>query len=91
MIIETVYFDGDWVALVKVQNELTGNYITSVRQIRGAYGEEFIRHDGNRVDVHRELEKAKRELDDIGRLRERNRKLERFVYEGGAEARRKAY
>ena len=85
MRIEIVDFDGDWVALVKVQNELTGNYITSVRQIRGAYGKEFIRHDGRRVDVHRELEKAKRSLDDIMRLRERNRELER------AEARRKAY
>lgn len=79
MKIETVYFDGDWVALVKIQNELSGNYITSVRQIRGGYGEEFIRHDGNRVDVHRELEKAKRELEDISRLRELNRKLERQV------------
>ena len=79
MIIETVYFDGDWVALVKIQNELSGNYITSVRQIIGGYGEEFIRHDGKRVDVHRELEKAKRELEDIRRLRELNRKLERFV------------
>lgn len=79
MIIEIVAFDCDWVALVKVQNELTGNYITSVRQIRGAYGEEFIRHDGKRVDVHRELEKARRELDDIRRLRERNRELERCV------------
>ena len=79
MRIETVYFDGDWVALVKIQNELSGNYITSVRQIRGGYGEEFIRHDGKRVDVHRELEKAKRELEDISRLRELNRKLERQV------------
>ena len=79
MIIEIVDFDGDWVALVKVQNELTGNYITSVRQIRGEYGEEFIRHDGRRVYVHRELEKARREQEDIMRLRELNRKHERFV------------
>lgn len=79
MIIEIVDFDGDWVALVKVQNEWTGNYITSIRQIRGEYGEEFIRHDGKRVDVHRELKKAKMELEDIRRLRERNRELERFV------------
>lgn len=79
MIIEIVYFDGDWVALVKVQNDWTGNYITSVRQIRGEYGGEFIRHDGKRVDVHRELEKAKRALDDIRRLRERNRELERLI------------
>lgn len=79
MIVEIVRFDGDWVALVKVQNDWTGNYITSVRQIRGDYGEEFIRHDGRRIDVHKELKEAKRELEDIRRLSERNKELERLI------------
>lgn len=52
---------------------------TEVCRNDGVNGEEFIRHDGKRVDVHRELEKAKNELEDIRRLRERNRELERFV------------
>ena len=61
MMVEIVRFDGDWVALVKVQNDWTGNYITSVRQVRGEYGEEFIRYDWRRVNVDKAVEMARRE------------------------------
>ena len=71
MIVEIVRFDGDWVALVKVQNEFTGNYITSVRQVRGEYGVEFIRYDGCKVYVNKEVEGARREESYIKYLRER--------------------
>lgn len=79
MMVEIVRFDGDWVALVKVQNDLTGNYITSVRQVRGEYGEEFIRYDGRRVNVDKAVERARREEADTRYLREKNKELERFV------------
>lgn len=79
MIVEIVRFDGDLVALVKVQNDWTGNYITSVRQVRGEYGEEFIRYDGRRVKVAKEVDRARKLEADIEYLRKRNKELERFI------------
>ena len=79
MIVEIVRFDGDWVALVKVQNDWTGNYITSVRQVRGEYGEEFIRYDGCRVDVSKSVNRARELEADIEYLRKRNKELERLI------------
>lgn len=79
MIIEIVRFDCDWVALVKVQNEWTGNYITSARQVRGGYGEEFIRYDGRRVKVAKEVDRARKLEADIEYLRKRNKELERLI------------
>lgn len=63
MKIQIVEFEDENYALVQEQNDWTGNYITSIRKVRGEYGEEFIRHNGNRVSVKFEVdEMRKREM-----------------------------
>lgn len=69
MIVEVVWFDDELVCLVKQQNDWTGNYITSVRQIRGGYGEEFIRFEGRKIDVSYECDKARKGREELSRLR----------------------
>ena len=64
MHIEVVRFDDDWVALVKEQNDWTGNYCHDLRIIHGEYGEEWIKWNGSKVSIRREVEKARmREAD----------------------------
>lgn len=65
MIIEVVRFDGDWVALVKEQNELNGNFTSCLRQIQGAYGEEYIRYAGRSIKIHSILQKAIQQEDEL--------------------------
>lgn len=60
MKIQIVEFEGEKYALVREQNDWTGNYIVSVRKVRGEYGEEFIRYNERRVSVKTEVDEARR-------------------------------
>ena len=79
MKIEVVNFDGDYVALVKEQDDWTGNYKSYMRQIRGEYGEEFINYGGRRISVHHELTAAKRKADRIYDLEKEVKELRKIV------------
>lgn len=59
MRIKIVEFEGDKYALIQEQNDWTGNYIVALRKVRGEYGEEFVRHNGNRISVKFEVKKER--------------------------------
>ena len=79
MRIEVVVFDCDYVALVKEQDDWTGNYKSSLRQIRGAYGKEFINYGGRRISVRQEVEDARLKGNRLSDLEKEVKELRKIV------------
>lgn len=79
MKVEVVRFDGDWVALVKEQNDWTGNYCHDLRIIHGGYGEEWIKWNGSKVSIRYEMEDARKQEADLDALRTEVKGLRRMV------------
>lgn len=79
MRIEVVVFDGEYVALVKEQDDWTGNYKSCMRQIRGASGEEFINYGGRRISVRGQLNDARFKEDSRRSLEKEVKELRKIV------------
>ena len=79
MRIEVVNFDGDYVALVKEQDDWTGNYKSSLRLIHGECGEEFIRYNGRRISVRGQLNDARFKDDSRRSLEKEVKELRKLV------------
>lgn len=77
MKIQVVEFDGYHFALISEQNDWTGNYMYSMRKVRGGYGEEFVNYNGGRVSVKRECEKLREENAHFRGMEKRIRELEK--------------
>lgn len=59
MIIKVIEFDGDYIALVKEQNDWTGNYSTEMRTIHGKDEQKTINWYGDKLDVSEQYKQAR--------------------------------
>lgn len=79
MKVEVVRFDDDWAALVMEQNDWTGNYCHELRIIHGGYGEEWIKWNGYKVSVSKEVEAARRREDNYRSMVQELKELRKMV------------
>ena len=61
MDIKVVEFKGEFIALIADQNDWTGNYMYSMRLVKGGYGMEYIKYNGKEINVKRECAELRQE------------------------------
>ena len=79
MKIEVVYFDDEYFALIAEQNDWSGNWIYTMRKVRGAYGEEFVNYNSGKVSVAHACQKARELARENKDMRKRLKELERLL------------